>query len=510
MKDNSKKMLATAVFMAAATALSKVLGLLRDSMIAAFFATGMKADAFMAASKLPTTLFDMVIGGVISATFIPVFNSIMTKGSKKEAMEFLNKFVTLIIVLTSLISVFGILFADPLVNLLAPNYTGDKHNLTVQLTSIMFPMIIFTGLTFSYVGFLQSMGEFNIPSIISLVYNIAIIVYFLIFGKKFDIQGLAVTMVVAWSLQVIIQIPSLIKFKYKFKLDFKFADKNIKSAIMLAGPMLISTWVQPLYTVINSRLASGIDGAYSALEYANRLYLIITGVFSFVVTNLIFPKLSIANASNDSESAVALIVSSIKAIIIVILPLMTGFIILSAPITSVIYQHGEFKAEQVPVVSNALACYSIGMLGLAINEILSKYFFSMQDSKTPMRNSILSMVFNIIMAYVLFGLLKINGLALAAAGGSIFNAILNAICISKRRPGIIKKPDIITILKVVISSAVMGTAVFIIYKFTGRYFDGFMGNIILCVICGVSGIIVYGACLMISGVDEVKSLLRKQ
>ena len=502
-------MLITAAFMASATLISKVLGLVRDSLIAAFFATGMRADAFMAASKLPTTLFDMVIGGVISATFIPVFNDIMTKRNKKEAMQFVNKFVTLILIITTLISLLGILFADPLVNLIAPNYAGVKHDLAVKLTSIMFPMIIFTGLAFSFVGLLQSFGEYNIPSIISLVSNVAIIAYFAVFGKKFGVEGLAVTMLVAWSLQVAVQIPSLVKFKYKFRLDFKLWDKDIKNALLLAGPMLISTWVQPLYTIINSRLASGIDGAYSSLEYANRLYLIVTGVFSFVVTNLIFPKLSRANAKNDTEEANSLIMTSLRAIAIVIIPLMAGFIILSAPITSIIYEHGEFGADKVTVVAQALMCYAIGMPGLAVNEILSKSFFSMQDSKTPMRNSILSMVFNIVLAYILFGAFKINGLALAAAGGSIFNGALNAWCMFKKNPTMFKKSDLEAILKVIISTIVMALAVFGTYKFLYSPESGIAGQIITCAVCGVLGILVYGVSVYLIGVEDIRQILNK-
>ena len=139
--------------MAGATFLAKLLALVRDSLIASFFGTGMEADAFMSASKAPTTLFDVVIGGVISATFIPVISSIMSKQSKKEAMEFANKFVTMVFLATLAISVFGMVFADQIASFVAPNYTGDKHALTAQLTFIMFPMIIFTGFAFSYVGF---------------------------------------------------------------------------------------------------------------------------------------------------------------------------------------------------------------------------------------------------------------------------------------------------------------------------------------------------------------------
>ena len=231
-KTSGQKMLLTAGFMAMATLLSKVLGLVRDSLLTAYFGSGLESDAFLTASTIPTTLFDVIIGGVISAAFIPVFNDIMSKKGKDEAMKFVNKFVTLIVCITLFIVVGGIIFRDVLVNIQAPNYTADKHNLAAQLTAIMFPMVIFTGLAFSFVGLLQSFGEYNIPSIISLVSNLAIILYYVVFGKKFGIYGLSVTMVIAWSLQFIILIPWIKKFGVKYRPDFKFKDPYIKLSLI--------------------------------------------------------------------------------------------------------------------------------------------------------------------------------------------------------------------------------------------------------------------------------------
>ncbi len=507
-------MLITAGFMAFATFISKALGLVRDSMMGAYFGMGIEADAFMAASKLPTTLFDMVIGGVISASFIPIFNDILTKNDKKKATAFANKFITMIIMITLIIATFGIIFADPLVAFMAPDFAGETHSLAVSLTSIMFPMIIFTGIAFSFVGILQSYGEYNVPAIISLVSNIAIIVYFLLFGKTFGVTGLAVTMVIAWSLQVIVQIPSLIKLKFRYKPDFRLRDKDIKSAILLAVPMLISTWIQPLYTLVNARFASHMTGAYSALEYANRLYLIMTGVFSFVVTNLIFPKLAKANAGDDTDGAMSLISMSLKAIVMVIAPLMAGIIILARPVTAIIYNHGKL-ATDVGVVANALSCYAVGMIFLAVNEVLSKAFFSMKKSVTPMITSIISMVFNVILVVSINGLIKnditklTGGLALAAAGGSIINALLNGAMLFKKYPHIILKSDVKTVIKVIIATVVMAIAVKAVYNAFGTS-QTFVASIITCVLCGAIGIAVYGAMLVVLKTEEIMKLIPKR
>ena len=500
--------------MAFATFISKVLGLVRDSLMGAYFGAGIEADAFMAASKLPTTLFDMVIGGVISASFIPVFNSILTKKGKDEAKGFANKFITMIILVTLIISVVGILFAEPLVRFMAPNFGAEAHDLAVKLTSIMFPMIIFTGIAFSFVGILQSYGEYNIPAIISLVSNTALIVYFILFGKRFGVTGLAVTMVIAWSLQVIVQIPSLIKLKFKYKPDFHLRDSSIKEAVVFAIPMLVSTWVQPFYTLINARFASHMEGAYSSLEYANRLYLIVTGVFSFVVTNLIFPKLARANASDDKKEANELVAISIKSIVMVIAPLMAGIVILAKPITSIIYGHGEL-ASHSGVVATALACYATGMVFLALNEVLSKTFFSMKKSVTPMITSLVSMLFNIILVMTIYPFIKgdivrlTGGLAIAAAGGSIVNALLNGAMLFRLSEGFINRDGVITILKSLAAAAVMAAVVRIVYMFIGTA-DTFMGSIITCVACGIVGVAIYAIMLVLLRVKEIMGFIPKR
>ena len=508
---NDNKMLKTAGFMTVATLLAKALGMVRDMLIAAYFSTSYIGDAYMTATKLPTMLFDLVIGGVITASFIPVFNGILTKENKKEAMAFSNKFIGMVMAVTVLISLIGCIFSGNLIGLLAPEFDARTHNLASELSAIMFPMIIFTGLAFSFVGILQSFGEFTIPSIMSLVSNLAVIIYFPLFGKKFGVHGLAVTMLIAWSLQVIIQIPSLKKTGYKFKPSLKLKDKNIKATILLAGPLLISTWVQPLYSIINTRIASGISGGVTMLEYANRLYMVMVGVFSFVVTNLIFPKLSKSNASDDTKEADKLLSTSLKAIAIIILPLMAGFVILGKPIISIIYEHGNFTTNDAIKTGLALSCYSVGMIGFSVNEILTKSFFSKKNSKTPMYNAIISMIVNIIAAYTLSEILGIYGLALATAIGSTVNALLNYICTRIKYGKIFEKSDIISVIKTIVSSIIMAVAVLVLYNILKDVVPySLMGNLIICGVCAVLGIIVYAIFCVVTGVDEIKMLIKRK
>lgn len=509
-KSVGQKLIVTAVFMIVATLLSKVLGQVRDSLLTAFFGAGIESDAFYTASTIPTTLFDVVVGGVISATFIPVFNNIMAERSKDEAMVFVNKFVTMILCITVIISVAGILLRTQLAHFMAPNYDGEKQQLTANLTAIMFPMIIFTGLAFSFVGLLQSFGEYNIPSIISLVSNLAIIVYYVTLGKKFGIYGLAVTMIIAWSLQFLIEVPWIKKFGVRFRPDFRFKDKYIIQAVKLAGPMLIATWVQPLYTIVNQRLASNIDSAVTYMQQSSRLYLIVTGVVSFVITNLIFPKLAQAVANKKEEETKKLFSMSIRSMFMLILPLMAGFMILSYPVASIIFHYGKMTNDGILAISTLLKFYLIGMAGLAINEVLSKTFFAMSESKIPMINSILSMIVNIVLAYVLFGVMQTNGLAIATACGSICNAVLNAVSMHRKYPGMMKRTDFKAIFKSILATAVMAAAVWTIYSAVRENFVGLTGNIAVIAICGASGIIIYALMLLIISPKETKKLLKRK
>lgn len=506
--SNKNGMLKTAGFMAIATLLAKMCGLLREVLIAAFFSTGFEGTAYLTATQLPMTLFDIVIGGVISASFIPIFNDLLEKKDKKAAMDFANRFICMILVICISISVVGTVFTGPLIGMLAPEFDAATHNLSAQLSAIMFPMIIFTGLAFSFVGILQTFGEFNIPAIMSLISNLAVIAYFPLFGKKYGVYGLSVAMLISWSLQVFIQLPWLKKFGFRFHPTFKIWTPDIKRALLLAGPMLVSTWVQPLYSIVNTRIASGFIGAVPVLNYANRLYIVVTGVFSFVVTNLIFPKLSRANSADRTDESNALIVTSLKAVSMVILPIMAIFIILSQPIISVIYEHGKFDA--VAETSLALSCYSVGMIGMSVNEVLSKAFFSMQNSKTPMINAVISMFFNITLAYLLSTFFGVAGLALATAGGSIINAVLNYICMIKKRGKLFATQDRKDLIKIISAALLMAVTVFVVYiPLKGWSETGMLQALTCGAVAGISGAFVYAITLLLTGESDIKSIIKK-
>lgn len=502
-----KGIIKTFTFMFSAIFLAKVLGLVRNIVFANFYGTGFEATAFFTASRIPLQLLDMTLGAAISSTFIPIFNEYLQKDGKKRAIQFANNFLNVIIVVSLLLTILGIIFAPQIVSIIAPDLEAQTLELTVQLIKILFPIMIFTAVAYVSVGFLQSMDEFRIPSIISVVANGILILYLAIFNNKFGIKGVAIAMLVGWATQILVQIPSVIKkgFKYKFSIDFK--DEGLKKILKLAPPILISTWVQPINNIVNIRLASGLqDGqAVSALEYSYNLYLIIVGVFSYTLSNIIFPELSKLTADNNKSMIVEILNKSIKISLFLIIPMSVGIGVLSNDIIKLIYERGEFTATSTYLTGGALTYYAIGMIGYGLMEILNKAFYAMQDSKTPMKISALAIIMNILLS---IGLVKVNdylGLPLAASVTSIITAILMIYAINKKMNGIVDKKTTVECAKTIVSALIMGVVVYLIAKINIKH------QIITLAVSVLSGVIVYFITMLVlksETIDEFKKIIK--
>ena len=502
-----KGIIKTFTFMFSAIFLAKVLGLVRNIVFANFYGTGFEATAFFTASRIPLQLLDMTLGAAISSTFIPIFNEYLQKDGKKRAIQFANNFLNVIIVVSLLLTILGIIFAPQIVSIIAPDLEAQTLELTIQLIKILFPIMIFTAVAYVSVGFLQSMDEFRIPSIISVVANGILILYLAIFNNKFGIKGVAIAMLVGWATQILVQIPSVIKkgFKYKFSIDFK--DEGLKKILKLAPPILISTWVQPINNIVNIRLASGLqDGqAVSALEYSYNLYLIIVGVFSYTLSNIIFPELSKLTADNNKSMIVEILNKSIKISLFLIIPMSVGIGVLSNDIIKLIYERGEFTATSTYLTGGALTYYAIGMIGYGLMEILNKAFYAMQDSKTPMKISALAIIMNILLS---IGLVKVNdylGLPLAASVTSIITAILMIYAINKKMNGIVDKKTTVECAKTIVSALIMGVVVYLIAKINIKH------QIITLAISVLSGVIVYFITMLVlksETIDEFKKIMK--
>lgn len=488
------------------TVISKALGLLRDIVFAKYYGTGFISDAFFAATRIPTQLVDIILSSAIVSTFIPIFNEILQKDGKEKANSFANNFVNFVGIIATAISIIGIVFAPQVVNILASGFDTQTFNLTVELIRITFPMVIFTAIAYSFVGLLQSYGQFNIPAAISAVSNLVIIVFLLLFREQFGIHGLAVCMLIAWLLQVAIQIPYAKKFGYPFSLKINFKDNNIKRVFILAIPVFISTAVLPINNLVSMNLASGMENnALSAMEYAYKLYVVISGVFTYAIGNIIFPEMSRANADNNKEEYKQIILKALRLMSYVLLPLTIGIMIFRTDIVSTIYERGEFNAVSTMNTSAVLLYYAIGIIGAGIVEIMNKAFYAKQDTKSPLIAGIIMVVLNIILCITFAKLFGVIGLALATSITSIVNAIV-LIIMANRKDNIVSKDFIVAFLKIAFSALMMGIVVILINNYL--IYIGINKIIRMCLGAFV-GIVMYYATSYLLKADEIQILGRR-
>ncbi|MBQ8588302.1 MAG: murein biosynthesis integral membrane protein MurJ [Clostridia bacterium] len=509
MKITRKSTALTAFFMVGATLAAKICGMLRDVLIAAMYGTQTaEAIAFSSASRIPVLFFDIALGSAVTSAFIPVFNEYLSKDGKDRAMQFANRFINLVACITVLFSVLGIVFSSQIVRLIAGGYDDAVLSLISSLVSILFPMIIFTGLAFCAVAVLQSFGEFFIPSIISLVSNGFLILYLLIAGNRFGVHGVAYAMLISWTLQLLVQIPALYKTGYRYRLGFSFKDDGIRRVCVLALPIILSSWVQPINNLINIRLASSLSeaGSVAALDYANRLYVILVGVFTYAVTNLIFPALSRADSAGEREEFSSIISSGLKYVLIVIIPIMVGFLLLSKPIIRLVYERGQFDSHSTMITASALFYYSMGMAGYSVQEISNRAFYAMKDGKTPMFISVCGITLNIILSIVLIWVFDMDHRALAFSASVAAN-VMGAgafIIVSRRSEKIADRSFFACVFKVVASAAIMALAVGMLKKALNG-----SGPLLTVSLCSATGAIVYFLCCIIFKITEVTELVSK-
>ena len=501
-KDNIKK---TFSIIFVITLVVKALGLLRDIVFAKYYGTGYVATAFFAATRIPTQLIDIILSSAIISVFVPVFNEIMQKESKEKANLFAQNFVNIVALISTGIAILGMLFAPQVVNLLAGGFDTTTYNLTVELIRITFPMVIFTAVAFSFVGFLQSYKEFNVPAMISGISNIVIILFLIFFKDKFGIHGVAACMTFAWLLQVLVQVPFVKKYGYKFGFKINFKDANIKKVVKLAIPILISTAVLPVNNLVATRIASGIDDSTVAtLEYAYKLFLVISGVFTYAIGNIIFPDLSRASTENDSKEYIDLIHKALKMMSFLLIPLTIGIAIFRQDIISTIYQRGEFTESSTIATSGALLFYCLGILGSGFVEVLNKAFYAKQDTKTPLLIGVIIISVNIVLSMILGNIMGVNGLALSAAITTIINALILLYMANKKQKGIISKEILLSFIKMFIAAIVMGIVVYVLNNYLTVIFEAtFVMNIVRMIIGAAIGLITYYILATLLKVNEL-------
>ena len=505
----------TVSFVMAVTLIGKVLGLYRDRLLAVHYSTGSAANAFFTASRIPRVFFDAVFASAIAACFIPVFSEYLEKKGRQEAFRFAGSFLTIIALLTGALTLAGMVFPQPLVALFADYSDPATTRLAVSLTRVMFPTVLFSGVAFSLVGVLQAQDHFTAPALMSAVSNGAIILYFFTLDAKLGIYGLAGAYLLGWLLQAVIQVPPLGRLGFQYRPGFDFRSEGMKKVFALMGPVMVSTWVQPINQAINGRFGSRLYGGagMSALEYASNLYLVIAGIFILSVTNVIFPRLSRLTAGGHEGEFWDTIRQTLGVCLFLVLPMSAGLTAVARPLISLIYGGGAFDAFSTEITASALAWMSLGMTGYAVQNILSRAYFARQQGRVPLIAGGGAILVNLLLCRALTHRFQVAGLALSSAIAATVYALLLLLPLQRSGERLLDGSALADLGKAALAAAAMGLCVRAAQEgLTPLLPAGKAGEVLCLALCAGLGVVLYFVLALLLRVREARlvvSLIRK-
>lgn len=498
------------IILVAAVLLTKILGLARNILLSAYYGTGIEASAFSAVSNLPLIVFDVTFGTAISAAFVPVFNEKLSVQGNKDANRFASNFLNIVLLFSAAIAVLGIAFPKAAVMFVASGFDNNANTLSLasELMRIIMPIICFACGTFIFVGILQSYGQFIAPALVSLFSNLSMILYLIYVNNVFGIKGLAVAFCLGWSLQFLFLIPFLKqkKFKYSFVLDFK--SPEIKKVAILTLPLFVSALAQPINQLISTNLSSGVsESGVATVNYAYNAYFIVAGVFSYALTNMFFPEMSRRFACKDTDGATVICRDMLSTITAIIMPIMVFLFSCSVPVIRIIYQRGKFTAQDTLSVAALLTIYSIGMIFLSWQDILNKYFYSMQKSIVPMIAAAIGIALNFALSILLTPAYQLKGLAISTViSGIVMTAVLCLFSLRYTRK-IFDRRFVIELIKLISA----GIVLYFVCTFMLGLFDFETSNImqiLYIAVIFIAAVIVYFIALILLRSNNISNILK--
>lgn len=487
----------------------KVLALVRDSLIAAKFGATYVTDIYNFALGMVYLLTTISYG--LTTTFIPLNSEHIENSTIKERNKFVNNVINIASFFTIILTAVLIIFSKQIIYIFAHGFTSNNvvFSQSVEIIRIMFLSLIFVTLGSVVTGVLQSHKRFYEPAAMALVSNLVYIVYLVFLTSKYGIKGFAVATVIGFFAQFVINVPKYRKLKYRYKFVMNFKDSNVRQLFRLMIPVVISTSVVQLNLFVNRCFANNIYfGAVTVLDYSNKVSTLAYEVFAIGIAMIVYPTLSELAVKKDVLKYKKSLVSAINTIMIIMIPASVAIGVLRDPLINLIFRRGAFTAQAASLTSSALLFYCPAMIAYGIRDILNKAFYSVKDAKTPMSNSFVGIIINIIINFAIIKYMKVSGLALATTISAAVTTLLMMWKLNKKLSGLNIKKLAVSFLKIVFSSIIMGIVIYVINNFCiNRVASLMQGSMISILASFVFGSLVYFICLYFTRLEEYRSLI---
>lgn len=514
----------------AAVMTSRVLGLVREVVLASLFPTGLALDAFNAAFRIPNMLRDLFGEGALSKAFITTFTETGVREGEAATWRLANRFVNLLLLATTAVAILGIVFAPAIVSVLLPGDGFDvplppdesygfatKRDLTVFLTRLMFPFLPLVSLAAVAMGILNSRGRFGIPALSSAFFNVGSILVGVAgymaapsLGVH-PVAAMAVGVLAGGLAQWLVQVPSLRAVGYRWKPELSLSDPGVRRIGRLIGPATLGIAAVQVNVFVNMIFASLGTGWLSWLNVAFRLMYLPIGIFGVAISTANLPALSAHLATGDRSGFRATFAHSLRLILVLTIPSSIGLAVLSRPIIGLIYEHGVFTSHDADMAAGALAYYAAGLCGYSAIKVVTDGFYALGDTTTPLRASVLSIALNVALSALLvlgFGW-DHRGLALATSVAVTVNFVIACVALRRRAGSLELRSVAIATMKSLAAGAIMAPAAWLAADAAGRAFvDVSTAMRAAQVAAGIgAGIVVYTAVCWMLRVDELRDVV---
>ncbi len=492
-----------------ATTLSRIFGYFRDASLAWILGAGFGMDVFTVAYRLANLFRRLVAEGAMSTAFIPVFVQFRTEHSAKELWDFARKgFYTLALAAGSIVAL-EILFAPWIVRLMAPGFgqVEGKYEFTVLLTRVLAPYLILISSTAFLTGVLNSFGHFLIPALSPVCFNLAVIAsaFSLGFLTQDPALGIACGVLIGGALQFLIQLPRARACGMNFRPAISFKHPAIRKMGVLLMPSIFGMGVVQLNLLVDSLMASFLrEGSVSQIYYADRVMELVLGIFVLSLATVLLPELARFAAEKKIEELKASIQFSLRTISLVAVPATVGLFVLADPIIHVLFERGRFTSLDTERTAAALAFYAIGLFFISAVRVVVSAFYSVQDTKTPVKAAFVSLGVNFILNWILMQPLKQGGIALATSIASAVNFFQLIFVFQKKYGSFDWGPFRKSVLKIAAASAVMGLwslAMLYLFRFNPSQPFPYKAAMLFGII-GLS-MVIYGAICLLLRSEEI-------
>ena len=442
---------------------ARLLGFFRETAVAAVYGASGFTDAYQVAYTLPYFL-QMVLGMALVSSIVPVIVQNLKAGKKQEAWQAASITINLTAVLMVVLAVLGVLLSRLLVRLTAPDLPAETAALAARMTAIMFPSVIFMSIAMLITGILNACQRFALAAFAPAFSSLIIMVGVAAFGGRYP-MALPLATLISFCGMLLIQLPGLkgTGFSYHFSFDLKNPD--VRGIFRNLAAVFVGTATYQIYLAINRFFASGLaEGSISALNYAGKLMNLPLGIFVASMASAIFPLLSAQALARDRRPMWESVDRGLKLVFLITLPAALGLMALGEPIVQLLFQRGAFDAQDTVMTAKALFWFGPGMAGMAATQILTRAYYALGDSKTPLVTGLSSILVNVLASRFLLELLGCGGLSLANSLASLYNAAAMYILLHRRLPGHPGRGLLATTLKALAASLATGGAALAVYR----------------------------------------------